>query len=78
MKNQIEGLAASRKDFQELITAAQHWLLAREASFTTTGNNPPTARISFFIAISICLYKSIYEEKQNALNVQMSLKFYHK
>ncbi|KAG8014689.1 hypothetical protein GBF38_003290 [Nibea albiflora] len=33
VKHQIEQLAASRKDFPELITAAQHWLLARETSF---------------------------------------------
>ncbi|XP_061778992.2 FHF complex subunit HOOK-interacting protein 1A [Nerophis lumbriciformis] len=30
VKNQIEQLAASRKDFLETIVAAQHWLLARE------------------------------------------------
>ncbi|KAM3865083.1 FHF complex subunit HOOK-interacting protein 1A [Diretmus argenteus] len=30
VKNQIEHLAATRKDFPEQITAAQHWLLARE------------------------------------------------
>ncbi|XP_041838464.1 protein FAM160A1 isoform X2 [Melanotaenia boesemani] len=36
VKNQIEEQAASRKDFPELITAAQHWLLAREAAFMTT------------------------------------------
>lgn len=34
VKQQIEELSASRADFPELITAAQHWLLAREASFT--------------------------------------------
>ncbi|KAI9525524.1 hypothetical protein NQZ68_006073 [Dissostichus eleginoides] len=33
VKNQIEEQAASRKDFPELITTAQHWLLARETSF---------------------------------------------
>lgn len=33
VKNQIEELAASRRDFPELITAAQHWLMARETSF---------------------------------------------
>ncbi|XP_031719022.1 protein FAM160A1 isoform X3 [Anarrhichthys ocellatus] len=33
VKNQIEEQAATRKDFPELITAAQHWLLARESSF---------------------------------------------
>ncbi|XP_068583389.1 FHF complex subunit HOOK-interacting protein 1A [Cebidichthys violaceus] len=33
VKNQIEEQAATRKDFPELITAAQHWLLARETSF---------------------------------------------
>ncbi|XP_007549715.1 protein FAM160A1 isoform X1 [Poecilia formosa] len=36
VKSQIEELAACRKDFSELITVAQHWLLAREASFITT------------------------------------------
>ncbi|XP_013876133.1 protein FAM160A1 [Austrofundulus limnaeus] len=36
VKNQIEELAASRKEFPELITTAQHWLLAREASCMTT------------------------------------------
>ncbi|CAB1429776.1 unnamed protein product [Pleuronectes platessa] len=30
VKNQIEELAATRTDFPELITAAQHWMLARE------------------------------------------------
>ncbi|XP_076003903.1 FHF complex subunit HOOK-interacting protein 1A [Genypterus blacodes] len=30
LKNQIEDLTATRKDFPEMITAAQHWLLARE------------------------------------------------
>lgn len=34
VKQQIEELTASRADFPELITAAQHWLLARETSFT--------------------------------------------
>ncbi|XP_030598271.1 protein FAM160A1 [Archocentrus centrarchus] len=33
VKNQIEELAASTRDFPELITAAQHWLMARETSF---------------------------------------------
>lgn len=36
MKQQIEELSAARADFPELITAAQHWLLARETSFTGT------------------------------------------
>lgn len=36
VKNQIDQLAACRKDFSELITVAQHWLLAREASHLTT------------------------------------------
>lgn len=36
VKNQIEELAASKKDFTELITAAQHWLMAREPSFIET------------------------------------------
>lgn len=39
VKNQIEELAATRKDFPELITAAQHWLLAREASFGAADKN---------------------------------------
>ncbi|KAM4604314.1 FHF complex subunit HOOK-interacting protein 1A [Polymixia lowei] len=33
LKNKMEDLAATKKDFPELITAAQHWLLARETSF---------------------------------------------
>uniref|UniRef100_A0A3B5MD79 FHF complex subunit HOOK interacting protein 1Aa n=1 Tax=Xiphophorus couchianus TaxID=32473 RepID=A0A3B5MD79_9TELE len=41
VKNQIEELAACRKDFSELITVAQHWLLAREASFITAGKLTP-------------------------------------
>uniref|UniRef100_A0A8C8A0W7 FHF complex subunit HOOK interacting protein 1Aa n=1 Tax=Oryzias sinensis TaxID=183150 RepID=A0A8C8A0W7_9TELE len=46
VKNQIEEEAARRKDFTELITAAQHWLLAREASSITAAgrilkNSPP-------------------------------------
>ncbi|KAJ8000652.1 hypothetical protein DPEC_G00182590 [Dallia pectoralis] len=32
LKNQIEELASTRKDFPELITSAQHCLLARESS----------------------------------------------
>ncbi|KAM3623126.1 uncharacterized protein V6R79_007339 [Siganus canaliculatus] len=32
VKNQIEEQAATRKDFPEMITAAQHWLLARETA----------------------------------------------
>ncbi|XP_062285741.1 FHF complex subunit HOOK-interacting protein 1A [Scomber scombrus] len=39
VKNQIEELAASKRDFPELITAAQHWLLAREALFGTADKN---------------------------------------
>lgn len=34
VKNQIEQQAANKRDFPELITAAQHWLLARETLFT--------------------------------------------
>nr|XP_057931945.1 FHF complex subunit HOOK-interacting protein 1A [Doryrhamphus excisus]XP_057931955.1 FHF complex subunit HOOK-interacting protein 1A [Doryrhamphus excisus]XP_057931966.1 FHF complex subunit HOOK-interacting protein 1A [Doryrhamphus excisus] len=30
VKNQIEHLAASRKDFPQMMVAAQHWLMARE------------------------------------------------
>ncbi|GLD52161.1 protein FAM160A1 [Lates japonicus] len=39
VKNQIEELAATRKDFPELITTAQHWLLARETSFMAADKN---------------------------------------
>ncbi|XP_008285007.1 protein FAM160A1 [Stegastes partitus] len=39
VKNQIEDQAASRKEFPELITAAQHWLLARDATFMATAKN---------------------------------------
>ncbi|XP_035493453.2 FHF complex subunit HOOK interacting protein 1A [Scophthalmus maximus] len=38
VKNQIEELAASRKDFPELITAAQHWMLARETLMAADTN----------------------------------------
>lgn len=37
VKQQIEELAAARDDFPELITGAQHWLLARETSFPAAG-----------------------------------------
>lgn len=37
VKQQIEELAATRADFPELITGAQHWLLARETSFPAAG-----------------------------------------
>uniref|UniRef100_A0A8C6V1R6 Family with sequence similarity 160 member A1a n=1 Tax=Neogobius melanostomus TaxID=47308 RepID=A0A8C6V1R6_9GOBI len=33
VKNQIEELTVTRKDFSEMITTAQHWLLARETTF---------------------------------------------
>lgn len=39
VKNQIEEQAVRRKDFPELITAAQHWLLARETTFMATEKN---------------------------------------
>ncbi|XP_029904632.1 protein FAM160A1 [Myripristis murdjan] len=39
VKNQIEQLAATRRDFPQMITAAQHWLLARETSFTAADKN---------------------------------------
>lgn len=39
VKNQIEDLAASRRDLPELITAAQHWLMARETLFMPAGDN---------------------------------------
>ena len=37
IKNQIEGVCVTRKDFPEMITAAQHWLLARETSAGSHG-----------------------------------------
>ncbi|KAG7221919.1 hypothetical protein INR49_016945 [Caranx melampygus] len=39
VKNQIEEVAATRKDFPEMITAAQHWLLARDTLFTAADKN---------------------------------------
>lgn len=48
VKHQIEELAATRKDFPELITAAQHWLLARETSFMAAGEN------------KICILESVF------------------
>ncbi|XP_029361208.1 protein FAM160A1 [Echeneis naucrates] len=39
VKNQIEELAATRRDFPEMITAAQHWLLARETLFMAADKN---------------------------------------
>ncbi|XP_019956778.2 FHF complex subunit HOOK-interacting protein 1A [Paralichthys olivaceus] len=38
VKNQIEQLAATRTDFPELITTAQHWLLARETLMAADKN----------------------------------------
>uniref|UniRef100_A0A3Q1FMG6 FHF complex subunit HOOK interacting protein 1Aa n=1 Tax=Acanthochromis polyacanthus TaxID=80966 RepID=A0A3Q1FMG6_9TELE len=46
VKNQIEEQAASRKDFPELITAAQHWLLARETTFMASSPPPKPKAIS--------------------------------
>ncbi|KAM9792465.1 FHF complex subunit HOOK-interacting protein 1A [Neosynchiropus ocellatus] len=43
IKNQIEALVSSRKDFPQQIVAAQHWLLARETSFGA-GDSDPAAR----------------------------------
>ncbi|XP_023262076.1 protein FAM160A1 [Seriola lalandi dorsalis] len=43
VKNQIEELAATRKDFPEMITTAQHWLLARETSFMAADKNSSSA-----------------------------------
>ncbi|XP_058496975.1 FHF complex subunit HOOK-interacting protein 1A [Solea solea] len=39
VKNQIEELASTKKDFPELITAAQHWLLARETIVAADKNS---------------------------------------
>ncbi|XP_041640655.1 protein FAM160A1 [Cheilinus undulatus] len=39
IKYQIEDLAATRKDFPQLITAAQHWLLARETTLVEGDKN---------------------------------------
>ncbi|KAF7666094.1 hypothetical protein LDENG_00118600 [Lucifuga dentata] len=44
VKNQIENLVATRKDFPQLITAAQHWLLARETSFKSADNTSGSQR----------------------------------
>ncbi|XP_020787030.2 FHF complex subunit HOOK interacting protein 1A isoform X2 [Boleophthalmus pectinirostris] len=38
VKNQIEELTVTRKDFTEMITTAQHWLLARETTYRATEN----------------------------------------
>ncbi|XP_072320083.1 FHF complex subunit HOOK-interacting protein 1A [Eucyclogobius newberryi] len=38
VKNQIEELTGTRKDFTGMITTAQHWLLARETTFRATEN----------------------------------------
>lgn len=52
VKNQIEEEAARRKDFSELITAAQHWLLAREASsITAAGEDFFFLLFSFFLCL---------------------------
>ncbi len=56
VKHQIEELAATRKDFPELITAAQHWLLARETSFMATGDNTPTHAVGFYASYGWNLY----------------------
>ncbi|KAI4900879.1 hypothetical protein NFI96_019648 [Prochilodus magdalenae] len=41
LKNQIEQLAATRKDFPELLTAAQQCLLARESTLRGLSDLPP-------------------------------------
>jgi len=51
VKNQIEEQAATRTDFPELITAAQHWLLVRE----TSGDNTPTSGMLPTLAGIRCL-----------------------
>ncbi|CAL9699971.1 unnamed protein product [Knipowitschia caucasica] len=38
VKNQIEEQNASKKDFSEMITTAQHWLLARETTYRASEN----------------------------------------
>ncbi|CAN9510259.1 unnamed protein product [Ophioblennius macclurei] len=45
VKNQIEEQASSRKDFPELITAAQHWLLARDAVFMETDKSAGSSHL---------------------------------
>lgn len=42
VRNQIDELAATRKDFPELLVAAQHLLLARETSLGSAGDRTPT------------------------------------
>ncbi|KAK5865687.1 hypothetical protein PBY51_019936 [Eleginops maclovinus] len=46
VKNQIEQQAASRKDFPELITTAQHWLLARETSYMAADSSSSSSSSS--------------------------------
>ncbi|KAM9362479.1 FHF complex subunit HOOK-interacting protein 1A [Symphorus nematophorus] len=46
VKHQIEELCATRKDFPQLITTAQHWLLARETSFMAADKSSSSGRHS--------------------------------
>ncbi|XP_065110767.1 FHF complex subunit HOOK-interacting protein 1A [Paramisgurnus dabryanus] len=41
LKNQIEQMSATRKDFPELLTSAQHCLLARESSLRDQNSQSP-------------------------------------
>ncbi|KAM8879128.1 FHF complex subunit HOOK-interacting protein 1A isoform 1-T2 [Spinachia spinachia] len=52
VKNQIEEQAATRKDFPELITAAQHWLLARETSFVAADESRSSAHGEAGVALN--------------------------
>lgn len=55
VKSRIEELAESRKEFPELITTAQHWLLAREACLTTGDDTPSARHVSFDAETDLCL-----------------------
>lgn len=55
LKNQIEQLAASQKDFPELLMAAQQCLLARESSLKAQGLFSLAAQcFVYFIVTVIC------------------------
>lgn len=58
VKNQIEELAVTRKDFPEMITAAQHWLLARETTFRAADVNSSSSRDSHHSETAMILKNS--------------------
>lgn len=68
VKNQIEEVAATRKDFPEMITAAQHWLLARDTLFTAAGDYTTTENFShFYLCQQSSLLSDIKQSKQVVL-----------